>query len=103
MFYVVVTIMSILTGTLLPLELSLVLLCPLLFVMHVAYMGILFGVFHAMHIYLGFNYHGTATLTAGFTHGPACKTVVNRNADTGIFVTTLLLKGFAPTVGKFLR
>ena len=64
MFYVVVTIMSILTGTLLPLELSLVLLCPLLFVMHVAYMGILFGVFHAMHIYLGFNYHGTATLTA---------------------------------------
>ncbi|MBO7703817.1 MAG: hypothetical protein J6S26_05165 [Solobacterium sp.] len=64
MFYVVVTIMSLLSGSLLPLELSLVLLCPLLFFGHIAYMGILYGVFQAMHVYLGYNYHGTSTLTA---------------------------------------
>ena len=64
MFYVITTIMSIMSGTLLPLELSLILLCPLLFFIHISYMGILYGVFHAMHIYLGFNYHGTSTLTA---------------------------------------
>ena len=64
MFYVLTTIMSIMSGTLLPLELSLILLCPLLFFIHIVYMGVLYGVFHAMHIYLGFNYHGTSTLTA---------------------------------------
>lgn len=64
MFYVVATIISVFSGTLLPLELSLVLLCPLLFFGHIAYMGVLYGVFQAMHVYVGYNYHGTATLTA---------------------------------------
>ena len=64
MFYITVAIISLLNGCLLPLELSLVLLCPLLFLGHAAYMGILYGVFQAMHVYLGYNYHGTATLTA---------------------------------------
>ena len=64
MFYIVVAVISILTGSLLPLEITLLLLCPLLYLFHIAYMGILYGVFQAMHIYLGYTYHGTATVTA---------------------------------------
>ncbi|MBR4457254.1 MAG: hypothetical protein IKS32_13705 [Solobacterium sp.] len=64
MFYILIAIMSIMSGTLLPLEITLVLLCPLLFFFHITYMGILCGVFQAMHVYLGYNYHGTSTLTA---------------------------------------
>ncbi len=64
MFYVIVSLMSIFSGSLLPLELSLFLLCPLLFFFHVGFMGILYGVFQSMHIYLGFFYHGTSTMTA---------------------------------------
>ena len=64
MFYIVVAIISIFSGSLLPLEIMLLLLCPLLYLFHILYMGLLFGVFHAMHIYLGYSYHGTSTLTA---------------------------------------
>jgi phosphotransferase system IIB component len=64
MFYIVTTLMSLFSGCLLPLELSLFLLCPLLFFFHVAYMGVLFAVFQSMHIYLGFFYHGVSTMTA---------------------------------------
>ncbi|MBR2793276.1 MAG: hypothetical protein IKE16_01415 [Solobacterium sp.] len=64
MFYIVTTLMSLFSGCLLPLELSLFLLCPLLFFFHVSFMGILFAVFQSMHVYLGFFYHGTSTMTA---------------------------------------
>jgi phosphotransferase system glucose/maltose/N-acetylglucosamine-specific IIC component len=64
MFYIVVACISILSGSLLPLEITLLLLCPLLYLFHVLYMGLLYGVFQAMHIYLGYSYHGTATITA---------------------------------------
>ena len=64
LFYIVVAIISIFSGSLLPLEIMLLLLCPLLYLFHILYMGLLFGVFHAMHIYLGYSYHGTSTLTA---------------------------------------
>ena len=64
MFYVTVALISIFTGSLLPLEITLLLLCPLLFLFHIAYMGILYGVLHAMKIYLGYSYRGTATVTA---------------------------------------
>ncbi len=64
MFYILIGIISVLTGSLLPLEITLLLLCPLLYLFHVGYMGLLYGVFQAMHIYLGYNYHGTSTITA---------------------------------------
>ena len=64
MFYILMTIVSMIGGILLPTDLMLVLLCPLLFLFHAAYSSILFGVFQAMHVYLGFNYSGTSTLTA---------------------------------------
>ncbi|MBQ9326957.1 MAG: hypothetical protein IJ225_00280 [Solobacterium sp.] len=93
MFYVLIAIMSIMSGTLLPLEITLVLLCPLLFLFHIAYMGILFGVFQAMHIYLGYNYHGTSTLTAmpgtlleylGYFQNAAMRDILLRIAIVGV-------------------
>lgn len=42
----------------------LLLLCPLLFAIHLAYTGILFGLLQALHIYLGFNSSGTTTIAA---------------------------------------
>jgi PTS system maltose and glucose-specific IIC component len=64
LFFILATVVSLFSGTLLPLELVLFLLCPLLFLMHLVYTGVLFGVFQAMHVYLGFNYSGTSTITA---------------------------------------
>lgn len=64
LYFVLVTIISMVTGCLLPLEITMLLLCPLLFFIHLAYTGILFGVFQAMHAYLGYQYTGTSTITA---------------------------------------
>lgn len=58
------TVASVLWGTLLPMELILLLLCPLLFVFHVSFSGILYMVLQSMHIYLGYQSVDTLTLTA---------------------------------------
>jgi phosphotransferase system glucose/maltose/N-acetylglucosamine-specific IIC component len=58
------TIASILSGTWLPLELLLLVLCPLLFFFHLLYSGILFGVLPAMHCYLGYNTTATLSVSA---------------------------------------
>lgn len=63
-FYILLAVCSILGGILLPMDLLLLLLCPMLFFFHVMYSSVLFGVFQAMHVYLGFNYTGTSTITA---------------------------------------
>lgn len=63
MFYILATVMSLLSGTLLPVEIALFLLCPLLFLFHVTFTGIMFGVLQAMHLYLGFNNFNSNTLT----------------------------------------
>ncbi len=55
------TLASWLSGTMLPLELMLVLLCPLLYMFHLLYTGVLYGLFQALHVYLG--YYSTDTLT----------------------------------------
>lgn len=53
--YMVLTLLSYLSGTLLPLELGMLFLCPLLYLMHLGMTGILFGVLQAMHVYLGYQ------------------------------------------------
>lgn len=58
------TVASLLWGTLLPLELILMILCPLLFSFHVAYTGILYMTLQSLHIYLGYQSVDTLTLTA---------------------------------------
>ena len=64
LYFVLVTIISLLSGCLLPLEILLLLLCPLLFIFHLSCTGILYGIFQSMHVYLGFQYTGTNTITA---------------------------------------
>lgn len=64
LFYILVTAMSILSGSLLPVELMLLFLSPLLFLFHVGFTGLLYGLFQAMRVYLGYNYTGTSVLTA---------------------------------------
>jgi PTS system maltose and glucose-specific IIC component len=61
---IVVTIVSVMSGTLLPLELMLLFLCPFLFFLHLGYSGILFGVMQALHCYLGYNTAVTNTISA---------------------------------------
>ena len=41
---------------------TLFLLCPLLYLIHIGIVGILYSVFQSMHVYLGFNYTGTNTV-----------------------------------------
>ncbi len=64
MLIILLTLISMLGGTLLPLELMLLLMSPLLFLFHITMSGVLFGLFQSMHVYLGFNYSGTNTIAA---------------------------------------
>lgn len=61
---VIASLVSIFMGTLLPIELMLLFLCPLLLFIHFGLTGILFGVLQGMHIYLGYNTSTSSTMTA---------------------------------------
>ena len=61
---VLMILISLFTGTLLPLELGLLFLAPLLYLMHLGMTAILFGVLSAMKIYLGFQCSTNLTMTA---------------------------------------
>lgn len=63
-FFILTAILSIFSGTLLPLEITLALSAPALYFFHLLYTGILFAVFQAMGVYLGCSYAGTAVITA---------------------------------------
>lgn len=58
------TIVSLLSGCLMPMELLLLILCPLLFCMHLGVTGILYGVLLSLNISLGFRSTETSTITA---------------------------------------
>ncbi len=64
MFFILAQLASMFFGTLLPLELLLILLCPLLYIFHVLFTGSLFAVFQVLGVSLGFNYSGTSTVVA---------------------------------------
>lgn len=62
LFYLFTTIISLFCGTILPVELVLLTLCPLLFFFHIACTGLMYGIFQAMHVSLGFRYTGFSTI-----------------------------------------
>ncbi len=64
MFFILASLLSILSGTLLPVEITMFFLCPFLYLFHLFYSGMLFAVFQAMGVYLGYNYSGTTVLSA---------------------------------------
>ncbi len=57
-FFVVALLLSLFGGTLLPLEIFLLVMAPLLFGMHLLATGCMFAVCQAMSIYFGFTYTG---------------------------------------------
>lgn len=61
---VIATIFSLLGGTLLPLELMLLFLCPLLFCLHLGVSGILFGILQAVRCSLGYQTSQNLVVTA---------------------------------------
>lgn len=58
-YFVLATILSIFSGSLLPLELTLLFLAPLLLGFHLLATGLLFAGLHAFKVYLGYYYQGT--------------------------------------------
>lgn len=62
LFFVLATLLSLFAGTLLPLEILLILLCPLLFIFHITYTGMLFGLFQALKVALGFSFTGNTAI-----------------------------------------
>lgn len=62
LFFVIAILASLLIGISLPLEIMLVLLCPLLFVFHVLFSGALYGIFQVLGVSLGFSYSGSSLL-----------------------------------------
>ena len=62
--FIVLTVLSYLSGTLFPLELGMIFLCPLLYFLHLGMTGILFGVLQAMHVYLGYQSTSGLVMTA---------------------------------------
>ena len=61
-FIFLAIIVSMFTGCLLPLEIVLLLLCPLLFVFHILYTAGLFGLFQILGVYLGFQARSTSVV-----------------------------------------
>ncbi len=64
LFFILASLLSVFSGTMLPVEMTLFLLCPLLYTFHLIFTGTLFAVFQAMGVYLGYNYSGTTVLAA---------------------------------------
>ena len=58
-FILLAIIVSMFTGCLLPIEIVLLLLCPLLFIFHILYTAGLFGLFQILGVYLGFQARST--------------------------------------------
>lgn len=66
LFFLLAIVLSIVTGTLLPLEIFLAISAPLLFVFHVLFSGALFGVFQGLSASLGYTFSGNVlTATPG--------------------------------------
>lgn len=64
LLYLSVTVISMLAGVSLPIEILLLILCPFLYILYLGGVGILYIVCQCFHVYLGFNTTGTLTMTA---------------------------------------
>lgn len=64
LLFVIADLVSMFTGILLPVEIALFVLCPVLFLMHVGLTGTLFALLQSMQIYLGYNMTAQMSMTA---------------------------------------
>ncbi|MPM98217.1 PTS system glucoside-specific EIICBA component [bioreactor metagenome] len=100
LFFILATLVSILMGTLLPLEIALILICPLLFVFHIMYTGMLFGLFQAAKVALGFSYTGNVTVALPGNLFEFLNFA--RNANYSHVIYTILIVGVASFLIYFL-
>ena len=92
MICIIATITSFISGTLLPIELMLFFLAPLLYMAHLACTGFLFGLLQGLHLYLGFNSSDTSSMTALVGTLPELITYVT-NKDFQMTIVYLLIIG----------
>lgn len=102
MFCFIATVTSLLSGCLLPMELMLLFLAPLLYVSHLACSGILFGVLQGFHIYLGFNSTEVSTMTALPGTLPELITYLTSSQDYRMTIALLVLVGIVVACIYFL-
>ncbi len=66
LFLVLAIILSLISGSILPIELYLLIMTPLLFVFHIFYTGVLFALLKALNVSIGYAYSGSViTATPG--------------------------------------
>lgn len=61
---IIATLISLVSGSLLPMELVLLFLSPVLYLLHLGCTGILYALLQILHIYLGYNNSDTLTVSA---------------------------------------
>lgn len=101
MLCIVATIVSWISGCMLPLEMMLLFLAPLLFVAHLACSGILFGLLQGLHIYLGFNSTEVSTMTAMPGTLPELITYLTSSTDYRATILSICVVGLAMMVIYF--
>lgn len=97
LFFVLAILVSLLAGTLLPLEIFLLVMAPLLFIMHVLTTGCLFGLCQAMNLNLGFSYSGnTVSAMPGnlfdlliYVRNPEAFTIISKICIIGVIIFVL--------------
>lgn len=90
LFIILATLVSMFTGTLLPVEIMLFLLCPLLFSFHVLFSGALFGVFQALKVAIGFSYSGSTLIGMPGTLLEFVNFARNPNYQHAVIVVTIV-------------
>lgn len=91
LFIVVMILFSILSGTILPIELYLLFLAPMYFVFHLVITGILFAICQAIPIFIGYSYSGSV-ITAN-PGGIFDLTIYLRNLTIQNYVIILVIIG----------
>lgn len=96
------TLLSMLTGIILPLELMLLFLCPLLLGLHLVVTGSLFGILQIMNITLGFKYSSIANPTIAMPGGIFDFAIHLRNPEMQTITMTIISVGLACFVINFI-
>jgi len=100
LFFVLAIVVSLLGGTLLPIELFLLIMAPLLFIMHIVVTGCLFGLCQAMNFSLGFSYSGN--VIAAMPGNIFDILIYLRNAAALTTLSNIVVVGIAMFVFYFL-
>lgn len=100
LFALMIVVISIFSGTLLPFELYLLIIAPMLFIFHLLATGLLFAVFQALSVFVGYAYAGSIPIAT-----PASLfdlLVFYRNPQMTRSITLIILVGAITFIAYFL-